>query len=91
MTEPHEVEIWEADPFGGSCCGIGARRMTAVEAKRFIAEVKDRRARETPVSRRSYPVLKLFNFPSKAASFTLLAPNCISSRLKPIANPSSCR
>ena len=42
MTEPHEVEIWEADPFGSSCCGVGARRMTAGEAERFIAEVKDR-------------------------------------------------
>ena len=42
MTEPHEVEIWEADPFGSSCCGAGARRMTAGEAERFIAEVKDR-------------------------------------------------
>jgi len=42
LTEPHEVEIWEADPFGSSCCGVGARRMTAGEAERFIAEVKDR-------------------------------------------------
>jgi len=42
LTEPHEVEIWEADPFGSSCCGAGARRMTAGEAERFIAEVKDR-------------------------------------------------
>ena len=42
MTEPHEVEIWEADPFGSSCCGVGTRRMTAGEAERFIAEVKDR-------------------------------------------------
>jgi hypothetical protein len=36
-----EVEVWEADPFGSSCCDLGARRMTAGEVERFIAEVKE--------------------------------------------------
>ena len=42
LTGILEVEVREADPFGSNCCDLGARRMTAGEAERFIAEVKER-------------------------------------------------
>ena len=35
------VEVWEADPFGSSCCGIGSRILSKSEAEQFVKSIRE--------------------------------------------------